>query len=43
MEERYLIHIEKEDNQDKRADLFPNSKSEDVIKEKKERKITCNI
>lgn len=35
MEERYLIQIGKEDAQDKGADLFPNSKPEDVIKENK--------
>lgn len=34
MEERYLKQIEKEDNQDKRADLFPNSTPEDVVKRK---------
>lgn len=38
MEGRYLIQIGKEDNGDTRADLFPNSKPEDVIKRKKERK-----
>lgn len=33
-EESYLIQIEKEDNQDKRGNLLPNSKPEDVIKER---------
>lgn len=34
MEQRYLIQIGKEDHQDKRAHLFPNSKPGDVIKTK---------